>query len=192
MLLLLREPSFSRTVSRILRVNHAGEYGAIRIYAAQIWTAQLFHPSAVSFLSETIIHERRHAALFRELMWPRGTRPCNALPLWGCGGTVLGLITGLLGVNAMMICTEAVESTVHAHLNLQLDWLKDRDPELHKAIADVRDEEVGHHDHAHGIRTAFGPGARALDAIVAGATWLLIWCSTYGAFTRMDRTIQVR
>ena len=121
---------FNRTVAQILRVNYAGEYGAIRIYGAQIFVAKRLHPAVVPFLVETVAHERRHAAKFRELMWPRGTRPCYAIPLWGLGGTALGLLTGLLGVNAIMICTEAVERTVHAHPNAQLAWLKDRDPVL--------------------------------------------------------------
>lgn len=59
----LREPSFSRTVSRILRVDYAGEYGAVRIYGAQIFVARRLHRAVVPFLVETIAHERRHAAL---------------------------------------------------------------------------------------------------------------------------------
>lgn len=86
-MLLFREPSFSRIVSRILRVDYAGEYGAIRIYGAQIFVARRLHPTVVPFLVETADHERRHAATFRELMWPRGTRPCRAMPVWGVGGT---------------------------------------------------------------------------------------------------------
>ncbi len=181
-------PSFERTVSRILRVDHAGEYGAIRIYGAQIRVARLLHPQVLPFLTETIAHERRHAAVFRELMRPRGTRSCYALPLWGMGGTALGLFTGLLGPNAIMICTEAVERVVHAHLNAQLAFLGDTDPALSEAIRAVRDEEVGHHDDARGARTAFGPLARMLDGFVAGTTWLLIWCSTYGALSRLRLT----
>lgn len=190
-MLLFREPSFARTVSRILRVNHAGEVGAIRIYAAQIFVARRLRPDAVPFLEDTIAHERRHAATFRELMWPRGTRPCNVLPLWGLGGTALGLFTALIGTNAIMICTEAVERVVHAHLNAQLAFLGDRDTVLSDAVRAVRDEEVGHHDRARDARTSFGFGARMLDGLVAGATSLLIWCSTYGALTRMRRRLDL-
>lgn len=186
---LFREPSFSRTVSRILRVNHAGEYGAVRIYGAQIAVARRLRPSLLPFLEETIAHERRHAALFRELMWPRGTRPCCVLPLWGLGGTALGLFTALAGTNAIMVCTEAVERAVHAHLNAQLVFLGVRDPMLSDAVRAVRDEEAGHHGHAHAARTAFGPAARLLDAFIAGTTTVLIWCSTYGALSRMRRKL---
>jgi ubiquinone biosynthesis monooxygenase Coq7 len=95
----------------------------------------------------------------------------------------------LLGTNAIMICTEAVERTVHAHLNKQLAFLGRRDPVLAQAIREVRDEEVGHHDRAHAARTSFGRGARMLDAFVAGTTSTLIWCSTYGALTRVKRRV---
>jgi ubiquinone biosynthesis monooxygenase Coq7 len=180
---------FARTVRQILRVNYAGEYGAVRIYGAQIAMAQLFHRRAVSFLQETVQHERRHAQAFRKLMPARDTRPCGATPLWGLGGSLLGAITGLFGANAMMVCTEAVERTVHAHLNRQLAYLGDRDGELSSVIAGIRDEEVGHHDEAMAQQTSSGPALQALDWMVAKTTTFLIWCSTYGALTRMKRGI---
>jgi ubiquinone biosynthesis monooxygenase Coq7 len=86
---------FDRTVRQILRVNYAGEYGAIRIYGAQIALARLFHPSVAGFLEETVVHERRHAQAFRALMPERATRPCGATPLWGhSGGPVLARSLG--------------------------------------------------------------------------------------------------
>jgi len=176
---------FRRTIKQILRVNHAGEYGAIRIYNSQIMISRVLHPPVVGFLSETVSHEREHEAAFRDLMLARGTRPCGALPLWGLGGTLLGLFTGLLGADAMMICTEAVERTVHRHLNKQLAWLGDRDATLFDTIKSVRDEEMGHLDGAKSRRASNGVLANALDGFVAGVTAMLIWCSTYGALTRM-------
>lgn len=176
--------SFERNVSRFLRVNHAGEYGAIRIYAAQIAVARRLRPHMVPFLEETLSHERRHLARFRALMPKRGTRPCGALPLWGIGGSSLGLFTALLGANAMAICTEAVERTVHKHLNAQIAWLAKRDPEFETAIRDIRDEEMGHLSEATGLRTRSGWSARVLDAFVSFVTRSLIWCSTYGAASR--------
>jgi Ubiquinone biosynthesis protein COQ7 len=77
------------------------------------------------------------------------------------GGHGVGFVTALMGTNAVMICTEAVERAVHAHLNAQLVFLGGRDPVLGDAVRAVRDEEVGHHDRAHDARTAFGPFARA-------------------------------
>lgn len=119
--------AFDRAVRQILRVNYAGEYGAIRIYDAQIAIARRLHPAVAGFLADTVVHERRHAGAFRALMPARRTRPCAMTPLWGIGGTLLGFSTALMGTNAMMICTEAVERTVHAHLNEQLALLGGRD-----------------------------------------------------------------
>ena len=119
------------TIGQILRVNHAGEYGAIRIYEAQI--ALRGRDQALSaFLRNTVAHEREHCRRFRALMPSRGTQPCGALPLWGLGGVALGAVTALLGPNAVLICTEAVERTVHRLLEEQLAWLGERDIELSK------------------------------------------------------------
>jgi 3-demethoxyubiquinol 3-hydroxylase len=172
-----------------LRVNHAGEYGAIRIYQAQIAVARLTAPSTLAFLRQTLAHEREHRALFRELMWPRGTRPCGAMPIWGLGGIALGLFTGLLGRNAILICTEAVERTVHAHLDKQLAWLGDSDPTLSEAIASVREQEQGHLEGAQSAQTGRSRFGDILDSFVAAMTSLLIWCSTYGALTRMKSSL---
>jgi ubiquinone biosynthesis monooxygenase Coq7 len=180
---------FDRTVRQILRVNYAGEYGAIRIYDAQIALARLFHPKVARFLQETVTHERRHAQAFRTLMPARATRPCGATPLWGVGGSLLGALTGLMGANAMMVFTEAVERTVHAHLNKQLTFLAGRDEQLAQTIAAIRDEEVGHHDDAREWQTKTSPLLRALDWSIARLTSFLIWCSTYGALTRMKLAI---
>ncbi|HTQ14878.1 MAG TPA: demethoxyubiquinone hydroxylase family protein [Rhizomicrobium sp.] len=176
---------FRRTVKQILRVNHAGEYGAIRIYQAQILTARFLEPTLLPFLRETLAHEREHLAAFRELMPPRGTRPCGALPLWGTGGALLGLFTGLLGRDAIFICTEAVERTVHAHLERQLRWLGRDDPTLSQTIRAVQAQEEGHLRHAQAGQTTRTRAGAVLARFVAAVTALLIWCSTYGAPTRM-------
>lgn len=177
--------AFRRTVKQILRVNHAGEYGAIRIYQAQIAMAHWRAPALLPFLRETLGHERTHLSAFRELMWPRGTRPCRAMPLWGLGGLALGLFTALLGRNAILICTKAVERTVHAHLDKQLAWLGTRDPVLSETIASVREQEQGHLEHAQSARTGRGGFGVVLDRFVGAVTAMLIWCSTYGALSRM-------
>jgi ubiquinone biosynthesis monooxygenase Coq7 len=181
-----RTRAFHVTVGRILRVNHAGEYGAIRIYDAQIAVARLLNPGVAEFLTETLSHERQHLKLFLDLMPARGTRPCGAMPLWGIGGTLLGLATGLLGTNAIMACTEAVERVVHAHLEKQIEWIGARDPELTDAVASVRDQEIGHLEGARDRKTSSGAFVLSVDRFVASMTWLLIWCSTYGALSRMQ------
>ena len=179
-------------IADILRVDHAGEYGAIRIYEAQRWAARRRTPDLMDFLTHTLGDERRHLEVFARLMRERGVTPCGALPLWGLGGGLLGLMTGLLGRTAILICTEAVERTVHRHLTDQIAWLQGRDTEVSDAIAAIGIEELEH------LQTATGgagsrrsqPWARALDGVVAAATETLIWLSTYGASRRLARAIR--
>ena len=185
-----RRTSQDRVSARILRVNHGGEYGAIRIYRAQIATARLRAPCLLGFLRETLSHEVEHLGLFRALMGPRGSRPCRAMWLWGVGGTALGLATGLLGRQAILICTEAVERTVHRHLDEQLRFLDGRDAEMFGTIASIQAQELGHLDFAIAARREKGPLGRALDGLVVTATEALIWLSTQGDSHRLARELQ--
>ncbi len=172
-------------IGRILKVNHAGEHGAIRIYRAQLWVARYRFPDMVPFLEETLGHEIEHCALFRNAMPKRDAKPCRALGLWGNGGLVLGLLTALLGRQGIWICTEAVEATVHRHLNDQLFFLQSRDAELRSLIAGVQLEELHHLHYATERITSRSLRARLLRAAVSMATEAVIWLSTWGDSTRM-------
>jgi ubiquinone biosynthesis monooxygenase Coq7 len=178
------------TIARILRVNHAGEYGAIRIYRAQLWVARRLYPDIVPFLEETLGHEIEHCTLFRNAMRPRNTRPCRAMILWGNGGLALGFVTALLGRDGVWVCTAAVEATVHRHLEEQLHFLAGRDPDLHALISAVREQELMHLKHAEQrIAKNFVCGW-VLSAVIAGTTEVLIWLSTWGASTRLRRVLR--
>jgi 3-demethoxyubiquinol 3-hydroxylase len=179
-----------RTRARILRVNHGGEYGAIRIYRAQIAAARLTAPALSGFLADTLSHEIEHLGRFRALMPARGSRPCRMLWLWGLGGSVLGAATGLLGRQAILICTEAVERTVHRHLDDQLSYLAGRDEEMSKTILDIQQQELGHLDFAVASRGPKGVLGVALDGVVAIATETLIWLSTQGDSVRLARELK--
>ena len=174
----------------ILRVDHAGEYGAIRIYRAQIAMARWRAPDLVPMLTEALADEMRHRDHFDAGLRARGLRPCDMLPLWGVGGSLLGGGTSLLGRSAILVCTEAVERTVHRHMDEQVAWLTPREPALAEVIATIRDEEVEHLRRAqdsHGAPLALW--LRALDVLVAGTTELLVWLSTYGVSARLQRRI---
>ncbi|RUW59947.1 demethoxyubiquinone hydroxylase family protein, partial [Mesorhizobium sp. M2A.F.Ca.ET.067.02.1.1] len=116
------------TVARIVRVNHAGEFGAIRIYSAQILVARHFSPDCVPPLSEMLGHERQHCTAFHAAMPGRKSRPCRVMQFWSWGGWLLGFLTALLGPQGIWACTAAVEATVHRHLDDQLHYLAERDP----------------------------------------------------------------
>jgi 3-demethoxyubiquinol 3-hydroxylase len=177
------------TIARILKVNHAGEYGASRIYRAQIWIARWQCPDVVPFLQETLAHEVNHCALFRAAMTPRGTRPCRVMSLWGNGGYILGALTALMGRQGIWICTAAVEAAVHRHLEDQLFFLSGRDSKLHDLIKSIQIEELSHLHHAEDTITNKGFPARLLDWAVSKSTDVAIWLSTWGDSTRMKREL---
>jgi ubiquinone biosynthesis monooxygenase Coq7 len=177
------------TIGRILKVNHAGEYGAIRIYQAQLCVARRRYPDIVPFLDETLGHEIEHCALFRNAMPKRRAKPCRVLSLWGNGGLVLGLLTALLGRQAIWICTEAVEATVHQHLDDQLYFLQSRDAELHALISGIQQEELHHLHYASERITSRSWWTRLLRATISMATETVIWLSTWGDSTRMAKDL---
>lgn len=174
-----------------MKVNHAGEFGAIRIYRAQLWHARLTRSDLEPFLAETLSHEISHCQRFLDAMPARNARPCNAMPLWGIGGSMLGLLTSVMGRNAVMVCTEAVEETVHRHLDEQIHYLTGKDEALRQMIAEIQIEEVQHLEFA---RSQVRPGMfnGALKWLICVSTEVVIWLSTQGAVTRMERAIKAR
>lgn len=179
----------ARTIARIAKVNHAGEYGAIRIYGAQVLVSRLLWPSLVPLLAELRGHEIAHCRLFREAMPARDARPCRIMPLWSVGGWVLGFVTALMGPRMIWACTEAVEATVHRHLEDQIGYLDGRDAELRRSILAIRDEEAGHLDLA---RTQIGRRGRlmsAIERVIEACVDGAIWLSTWGDSTAMRRAL---
>jgi ubiquinone biosynthesis monooxygenase Coq7 len=178
------------TIARILRVNHAGEYGAIRIYGAQISVAKRWYPDVVPALADMLSHERQHCAAFFAAMPPRGSRPCRVMSLWSFGGWLLGTLTALAGRQSIWVCTAAVETAVHRHLDDQLHFLSDRDAELHAIILSIREEELSHLRHAEAQLTAPGVLQRKLQTAISVITDALIWLSTWGDSTRLAHELR--
>jgi 3-demethoxyubiquinol 3-hydroxylase len=188
-MLVVSTPRDALTIARILKVNHAGEHGAIRIYSAQILIARRLYPDIVPQLREMLSHEIAHRATFAEAMPPRKARPCRIMSLWTLGGSLLGFATALMGRQSIWTTTAAVEAAVHRHLDDQLYFLVSRDPSLYRAIADMREEELSHLRIAEGHLgqdSSFG----VLRAVITRATDALIWLSTWGDSTRMARDLK--
>jgi ubiquinone biosynthesis monooxygenase Coq7 len=185
------DPRDALTIARIVRVNHAGEFGAIRIYSAQLMVSRWFWPDCRPALSEMLRHERNHCAIFRAAMPPRNSRPCRVMHFWSYGGWILGFLTACLGRKGIWACTAAVEAAVHRHLDDQLHFLRDRDLELHRIILSIRKEELAHLQHAE--EQLHSPGAilRALRQIIALTTDGLIWLSTWGDSSRMAHALKI-
>ena len=147
-------------LAEILRVDHAGELGAVHIYRGQqaVLGAARGRERIAGQLAEMEGHEQAHLTRFDTLLAERGVRPTAMVPLWRLAGFALGAGTALLGEKAAHACTEAVESVIEDHYAGQIAELADREPELAAELARFRDEELVHRDHAvaEGAKEALG------------------------------------
>ena len=151
----------------MIRVDHAGEYGAVRIYEGQL--AVLGKRGSADTIRHMAEQEQRHLKTFDRLVNERRVRPTALEPLWRVAGYALGVGTALLGEKAAFACTAAVEEVIDAHYTAQIAELGERDPELKSTVEDFRAEEAEHRQLAldHGAEQA--PGYRLLsEAIKAG------------------------
>ena len=161
--------------SRVLKVNHAGENGAVNIYAGQIFFARITAPRMVAELVEFKSHEERHRAIFWAELQRRSRPRCRSYWLCGIGGFVLGLITGAFGRRAIAATTVAVERVVLRHLEQQLDQLRGKDEPAVKAIESIVTEERQHHDQSASHITVGQFWPRVLSPIVSASTEAVIW-----------------
>jgi 3-demethoxyubiquinol 3-hydroxylase len=176
-------------IARIARVNHAGEYGAIRIYGAQHAVARLFWLDVAAKIAELRSHEIAHCRRFREAMRQRDIRPCRAMYFWSIGGYALGAVTAILGRKMIWACTEAVEDTVHHHLSAQLHYVQARDETLFTLIKDIQTEEEGHLSLAIAEKGTASPLTRVAETVVRASVHLVVWLSTWGGSSRMRRDL---
>ena len=154
-------------VERIVRVDHAGEYGAVRIYAGQL--AVLRRSAKAEVVREMAAQEQEHLRVFDDLVVRRRVRPTVMLPFWHVAGFALGAVTAALGERAAMACTVAIEEAIDAHYAGQIEALDESEAPLRETITRFRDEELKHRDIGleHGAREL--PGYRLLTgAIKAG------------------------
>lgn len=160
---------------RIMKVNHAGEHGAVNIYRAQIFMARFTAPSLLSELIKFRSHEERHRAIFAAELQRRHRPRCKSYWLCGSGGYLLGLFTGLFGASAIAATTLAVENVVLRHLEHQLAVLRDVDPAATEAISSIVSEETQHRDQSAAIAEAGRFWRKILVPIVSVATEAVIW-----------------
>lgn len=159
-------------LAEILRVDHAGELGAVHIYRGQraILGAAPGRERIAGQLEEMEAHEARHLARFEALLAERRVRPTVMTPLWRLAGFALGAGTALLGEKAAHACTEAVETVIGEHYAGQVAELADREPELARELSEFRDEELAHLD------IAVGEGAREAPAYPLLAAAIRLGC----------------
>lgn len=168
--------SLKEDTERMIRVDHAGEYGAVRIYAGQRAVMGDSHPKS-ALLKHMYEQEEVHLERFNKFIKERGVRPTIMTPFWHVAGFALGAGTALLGEKAAMACTQAVEEVIDEHYQEQLDKLDGNDPELEDKIKLFQAEEVEHKKIAeeHGAEEA--PGYPVLSSLIKTGCKAAIWIS---------------
>ena len=155
-------------LAEILRVNHAGELGAVHIYRGQraVLDAAPGREALSARLVEMESHEAVHLARFEALLTQKRVRPTLMAPLWRIAGFALGAGTALMGEAATHACTEAVESVIEAHYADQIAELSDQAPDLAAEIVGVRNEELAHRDEAVAAGARDAPVYPLLAAVI--------------------------
>lgn len=147
---IVKEKMKNNTLSKqlldeIIRVDHAGEYGATKIYAGQlaIFGEKSKIGKIIKYMAD---QEQKHIDTFNKLIIKKRVRPTALMPLWNFTGFVLGATTALLGKKAAMACTVAVEDVIGKHYEKQAKELGNKEPVLKKILLEFRNDELEHHD----------------------------------------------
>jgi len=172
-----------KVYDRIIRVDHAGEFGADRIYAGQM--AVLGQTEVGPLIQHMWEQEKEHLKRFEELIGHYRVRPTLFHPFWKVAGYALGAGTALMGKEAAMACTVAVEESITDHYNDQLRQLlalyeesgDERHKELMEIIAKFRDEEMEHHDTGLEHDAENAPGFQLIKGAIQSGCKVAIWLS---------------
>lgn len=170
------ELSHKEKIAQMIRVNHAGEYGAQRIYEGQL--AVLGKKPCGDLLRHMAEQEQEHLQRFSQMMGERRVRPTALMPIWHVAGFALGAATALLGEKAAMACTVAVESVIDEHYAQQEAQLGEDEQELKNVITKFRADEKEHHDTALEQGAEQTPLYHLLTGAIALHTKMAIWLST--------------
>ena len=139
----------ARTIAeKMIKVNHAGENGAVNIYRAQRIAARIRARHFLGPLTVQQSHEEAHRRLFGNWLARHGIRRCMSYHLCGLGGFTLGFVTGVMGANAIAATTFAVENVVLDHLDKQVTYLSAENPSACECVKAILHDEQAHHDMA--------------------------------------------
>lgn len=158
------DPTAREVLERTIRVDHAGEYGAKRIYEGQL--AVLGRTKYGPVIEHMKAQEQVHLDTFSRLIGERRVRPTALLPFWHVAGFALGAASALLGHRGAMACTVAVEEAIDEHYRAQEDTLGDDEAELRADIARFRAEELEHRDTGLENEAEQAPAYRLLSAAI--------------------------
>ena len=145
------EKTNKNKIKEFIRVDHAGERGAIKIYEGQLLALNTFikDDDLKKKIEEMKIHEKEHCDYFENEIKKRNIKPTKFLPLWDLLGVGLGFGSTLIGKKAAMLCTASVEEVIDKHYQNQIDQLKNDEKELKSKIVKFREDELHHKDIAY-------------------------------------------
>lgn len=164
-----------KMIERIVRVDHAGEYGAVRIYEGQL--AVLSKSKSGDVIREMAKQEREHLATFDGIVGDRRVRPTALMPVWHVAGFALGAATAMMGERAAMACTAAVEEVIDEHYAKQARALGDDEADLRSTIEKFREDEQEHRETALEHDAELAPGYELLSTAIKKGSRLAIWLS---------------
>ena len=138
-------------IEEFIRVDHAGERGAIKIYEGQLLALNtvIKDEELKKKIEEMKIHEKEHADYFENEIKKRRIKPTKFLPLWDLLGIGLGFGSTILGKKAAMLCTASVEEVIDEHYQNQINQIESDEKELRNKIIKFRDDELNHKDIAY-------------------------------------------
>ena len=145
------EKTNKKTLEEIIRVDHAGERGAIKIYEGQLLALKTIKQdeSLLNTIEEMKEQEKEHLEYFEKEIRKRKIKPTSLLPLWDIMSVALGFGSALLGKKATMLCTASVEEVIDEHYNNQLKKLGNDEKDLKKKIEKFKEDEVNHKNMAY-------------------------------------------
>ena len=140
-----------KKIEEFIRVDHAGERGAVKIYEGQLLALSTLvkDDDLKKKIEEMKVHEKEHCDFFEKEIKKRNIAPTKFLPLWDLLGVGLGFGSTLLGKKAAMLCTASVEEVIDKHYQNQIDQLGPEEKELKKKIMKFREDELHHKDIAY-------------------------------------------
>ena len=144
------QPTDARDIEAMIRVDHAGEFGALRIYEGQLAVLSRTNPQSadVAAIRQMAAQEQKHFDVFDRMIKDRAVRPTALEPVWRVAGFALGAATALMGEKAAMACTVAVEDVIDEHYSRQIERLDRSEPELKATIEKFHADECAHRDEA--------------------------------------------
>ena len=141
----------NKRVQEFIRVDHAGERGAVKIYEGQLLALNTIvkNESLKKTIEDMKEHEIEHCQFFEKEIKKRNIEPTKFLPLWDILGVTLGFGSTIMGKKAAMLCTASVEEVIDEHYQNQINHLKNDEKELKSKIIKFRDDELHHKDIAY-------------------------------------------